>query len=97
MTGTAKQHVVFDYLARSAASMAALQALHADSLSRLVGLSHWAPCPLLNVSLCAPTQALNATSGPLTMLVQHLCAEGVGVERVEEGAHEWRERDRRRR
>ena len=80
VTGTAKQHVTFDYARRLAAGLAAAHAAALPGLSVLVGAAaaapaSWSVCPLANVSICAPTQTLAAGAGQLHVAVYNSLAQ----------------------
>ncbi len=66
ITGTAKQHVAFDYAARLAEGIAAAEAAHGKAVAALAGLPSAAAlsyCSGLNVSRCPATEALKGTPG----------------------------------
>ncbi|CAK0803641.1 unnamed protein product [Prorocentrum cordatum] len=64
VSGTAKQHVTFDYARRLAAGRAAALSAVAGALGNLTGVAQegagFTMCDLRNVSVCAPTQAVVA-------------------------------------
>ncbi|CAE7198223.1 unnamed protein product [Symbiodinium natans] len=83
VSGTAKQHVTFDYAKRLAKGRAAAMPGISAALGRLTQASEASPelffCDLRNVSVCAPTQAVGKTS-------QRTCFtlwNGLGQEREE--------------
>lgn len=80
VSGTAKQHVTFDYARRLAAGLAAAHVAALPGLSVLVGAAaaapkSWSVCPLANVSICAPTQTLAAGAGQLHVAVYNSLAQ----------------------
>lgn len=62
VSGTAKQHVTYDYARRLAAGRAAALSAVAGALGELAGVAQegaeFAMCDLRNVSVCTPTQAV---------------------------------------
>ena len=76
VTGTARQHVTYDYAASLSAGVADAEQLLAAALSALTGFAApYSLCPLANATICAPLEAARAGDPPTLIVLWNAAAQ----------------------
>ena len=76
VTGTARQHVTYDYAAALSRGVADAELLLAAALSALSGYTApYALCPLANATICAPLEGASAGDAPTLLVLWNAAAQ----------------------